>query len=794
MLDRLDAKEAELVAGAPPPIRAPDIGWLMKSFWQTGGKTLNESNLVLHAQSIVPDVSRVAEIAAEVVAICRFGFAYIDDMSHDMLTVQGSTVERLAREYSRAVKSRESGAAAEVKKLLSDGLRGFNEYRKDIDYEFVRRLTFGPIGEMNAEQAGSDSSKTQKTESDAWAEPYRPYIADYVIYILGLINAAKKRRRTLRRLLCLGIILILVTFFGANLAGGITWVGRTLRVFTALGTIICAWLFTRYSYVRELALSSVHRTLGREVSPLPNRSALSLQLRAGIVRPVEPLEAEIFALAIIRPASLRQRISERYEPGRRTLWQEVTVEIQIPGELIQPEEALGSIDKVSGISQEELAESEVFNRRSKFAALGRIPFPVVIPPKGELNDEIVVQSGNDERLPCFSYSEYLLIVASVLRMLLLKSYQLDNVNLLPKKGSEAERKALACIMQRGIPSEQIVNEASDAILNLSRVEQDEPIRDPEALKIAAELVRKLSGRYAIVASVECTPEGRMILEYRRKLVPVLELGLYQKGFRFRWLFDRFSILLGARPVDLTVPLENASSCQSFHIYIDCPEGLYLRSQQIDGLNEFLNRYDRQRSTIPPYYRLRRRLGQSYAHLYARAFPAPKAGEALPELRVSFWEVPPGSLFRAAVVSVSTALLIWLVGWVLARVPDPGTDIPAVILAFPAVAAAWLGFDEKRRRLLEGTLVSRLSLMLSAAFALSASGLFMLNKANLPVLHDPIPFPITITFLGINQGSWGVLVFISIVNALGVSYLCLLRTREFEYLAARPDPTSAVRER
>jgi hypothetical protein len=118
----------------------------------------------------------------------------------------------------------------------------------------------------------------------------------------------------------------------------------------------------------------------------------------------------------------------------------------------------------------------------------------------------------------------------------------------------------------------------------------------------------------------------------------------------------------------------------------------------------------------------------------------------------------------------------------------------VLLAFPAVAAAWLGFDEKRRRLLEGTLVSRVSLMLSASSALMASALFMLNDAHLPALHDRIPFPIDISFLGINEGSWGVLVFVSLINALSVGYLCLLRTSEYKHLTARPDPMGAVKER
>jgi hypothetical protein len=737
----------------------------------------------------------IAAMASEITTLCQHGLVNIKVTTEGQLDAQVPLLERLSYDYCRAIKSQFQSPGSAVRRFLGDGLRGFNSSRDDLDYAFVSRLSFGPQS-----QAQSDTRDRHQEPASGegygnnWARQYADNMSDYAIYLLSLVNVAKKQRRRLRRLLILGTALFLITVLSVRLPVYLSWPNFLIRLGCALGAAFCAWLFAKERYINELDSSSFRRVLGREVSLLPERSALSLQLRAGSVRPVEPLEAEIFALALINPAALRQRISERYEPERRTLRQRVTAEIQIPGELIAPRESQDRPYNSSVEADEEVIKSDILRQREKFTGLGRIPFPVIIPPKGELNDDMVVLGTDGEHIPCFSYSEYLLIIASVLRMLLLKAYQLKDVDHLPVGGSNAERQALGCIMQRGNPSDKAIETAADRILSLERADGDDiGIRDLQALKVAAELVRKLSGRYAIAASVECTPEGRVLLEYRRKMVPVLELGT-TKGGRFRWLFDWASILLGARPVDLTVPLENAPTCESFHLYVDCPEGLYLRKQQLVGLDEYMNRSNRQGNTIPPYYRLRRRLGQPYAHFYARFFPAPNEGEVLPEFRVSFWEVPPGSLFRAAVVSVSTALLVWLVGWVLARVRNPATDVPAVLLAFPAVAAAWLGFDEKRRRLLEGTLVSRVSLMLSASSALMASALFMLNDAHLPALHDRIPFPIDISFLGINEGSWGVLVFVSLINALSVGYLCLLRTSEYKHLTARPDPMGAVKER
>lgn len=758
----------------------------------------NPSSFSAEAQAGTLNAARVARIASEIAVVCQSGIANIAITPQGTLAVAAPAVEDLARQYCRATKLRPRGSPAAVQKLLRDGLRGLDASRKDLDYAFIMRISFGPTSGAQAElevENRADASG-ENPESDSWAEPYSQYIGDYAICLIGLVQSAKKRRQRIRWVLSFGAIFLPLTVFHLRPPAYPSWVSICIHLLSAIGIVVCAWLLTRYRYARDLRVSSVHKFLGREIVSPPNQGALSLQLRAGTVRPIGPLEAEIFALALINPAALRQRVSERYEPERRTLWQRVTVEVQIPGELIAPQVVMAHRTDRDVAADEKIIESEIQKRKSRFSELGRIPFPVIIPPKAELNDEIVVLGTGGDRVPCFSYPEYLLIIASVLRMLLLKAYRLDNVDHLPKVASNAERQALGCIMQRGSPPEAAIKGAVDAIRNLPRAQgaQTEGIRDLQAARIAAELVRKLSDRYAIVASLECTPEGRMVLEYQRKIVPTLELSVNERGGRFRWLQDRLSIFLGARPVDLALPIENAPTCQSFHLYVDCPEGLYLRKQQLIGLDEYLSRNNRQASANPPYYRLRRRLGQPYAHLYARFFPTPNEGEVLPELRVSFWEVPPGSLFRAAIVSISTVILVWLVGWLLPRAQDPGTDVPAVLLAFPAVAAAWLGIDEKRRRLLEGTLASRISLTLSAISALAASSLFMLNGAHLPVLHDRIPFPIDVSFLGINQASWGILVCLTLINSLGIGYLCLLRTWEWGYLAARPDPMSSVRER
>jgi hypothetical protein len=610
------------------------------------------------------------------------------------------------------------------------------------------------------------------------------------------------------------------------------------RALIALVTALATLIYIHHMKIRKLETSSVHPP----IVPIPPGRAVSLQKRVGLTRPVTSLEAQVFALAITNPAIFRPRIVELYEPSRRTIHQEVTVDIQLPRELFDAHVS----DSTAGVSINDTAteaeqrsaiqgESTATDRLETPKIL-LIPFPAVVPIKGELNDDFLVLGIDGSRLPTFSYSEYLELVAGVLRMLLLKACYLEDKGNLHKIITKVELSALRCIMQRGLqPASQVASTVT-AILDLKTLniaDDHEATRYPNnhVVSLVAEVVRQLANRYAIVASVDCNSDYRALLRYERTMVPGLKLAGYKEEHRIRWLKDRLSILLGSRPVSLRIPLSTAATCQSYHLVARCPEGLYLRAQEFPGLENYLTADARRRDarrrannadvSIPPYYHVRSRLGQPYAHFYSRYFVEPTiarevsgshtasvtkeataaqmtdTGDALsafPKADVTFVEVPPGSLFRAAIAALSAFLLIWLVGFITSRGRDPGTDSPAILLAFPAVLAGWLGVDAPPRRLLEGTLAARLSLVLSAAFALAASALFMIYRAKLTFLHGQIPFPIQLSFLGIGQASWGILAALSLANALYVTYCWLERTWEYKSLCARRSPLEHVVER
>jgi hypothetical protein len=265
------------------------------------------------------------------------------------------------------------------------------------------------------------------------------------------------------------------------------------------------------------------------------------------------------------------------------------------------------------------------------------------------------------------------------------------------------------------------------------------------------------------------------------------------------------MLLGARPVDISIPLENACTSQSYHLIVDGQEGVFVGHQSSKGLVEYCDAHAKRNRKLwrdgksaepipPPYFRFRRRAGQRYSHFYTRFFPEPdvdvEGGGKLPSVRFRFFEVPPGSVFRATIASVAATVLIWLIAFVSSRTrtQDPGTDVPAFLLVVPAIAAAWLGFDTDHKRLLEGTLAARLSLALTALCSIAASGLFMIFKAKLHYFEWPNPFHMEI--LGNTSRSWTVLTLISALNTLVTGYLYCMRAWEFAHLSSREDHLSA----
>lgn len=500
---------------------------------------------------------------------------------------------------------------------------------------------------------------------------------------------------------------------------------------------------------------------------VPENNVFGLKYRAGSSLFSDSPAAKIFALAVVKPTELRQRLVETYVPNRRTVCQRVSIDCQIPKSYM-----LAAEDKTRTSGKRLVAPPIVY-------------FPLLIPGKGEFLDEFAAFNADGSALPVLSYREYLQLAACTLRALLLVAFNCTKYSELPTTVREAEKSCLQSMMRRASGSMSPSPAGADVDEHeLDLVRKDtrsrRAIANIAAFDLAANLVRKLTHNYGIVAVVQPAENGRFLVGYeQRALIPDLQLvkpgsGLIRKSIA--WL----RVALGARPVDVTVGIENACTSQSYHLFFKT-EGLYLTEQQeLDFVKTTAVKV--KGAPTLAHMRFRKRLGQSHGHFYSRYFPESQPGER-PRIRFRFGEVPPGSLLRAAITAAAGFALVWLIGMVNSDKSDPGTDAPAFLLAFPAIVAAWLGFEGPTVRLLEGTLLARFSLIMTAAQSLSATGLFMAHKA----FTDELTWwklPGGISILGVNDVTWATLLLIAIANAGFTCYKYVVQTYMYSYYAVR----------
>lgn len=466
-------------------------------------------------------------------------------------------------------------------------------------------------------------------------------------------------------------------------------------------------------------------------------------------------QAQVFAMAIVEPTLIRRRVVDNYTLQGRTLGQSTTVDMHIPARVSKPK-----------------VEPDVMEGNGGAA----LYLPTAVVPKGVLLDGFRVVGSGGETMTCLSYREYLMLVASTLRVLLTSAYRLKPGDLLPEVARTAEYAALAAIIQRksSCGHAQADLTAADAIAEL-----DVPNVPPKMM--ARLFVLHLISHYAVVVLVTPPETGRFSFNWSQVYIPDLKLAK-AKDRRFS-LGGWTQIGLGAKPVELTLDIAGAGSAQSYHLHVTAPEGLYLGRQEAVGVQNLLERKAADAPTLP-HCRFRRRLGQPHAHFYSRYMPRATASEQ-PRVRFRFFEVPPGTLMRAAVTALACAAIVWIVAFVSADNPTVDTDAPAFLLAFPALAAAWLGFEAPSQRLLEGTLATRICLVVSAILSISSSGLFMAHKANSGQDSNWPTLPDGVTILGVSDVSWAVLTGVAIVNATLISYKYFVRTWEYMRLASRP---------
>jgi len=560
-----------------------------------------------------------------------------------------------------------------------------------------------------------------------------------------------------------------------GLAMYVTWTAR-LSLATLVILFLCRYVRTRV--IEPLRASHVSRT----IESLDRDLAYELQREAGY-DPVSRRQATLFMMAVRTPAKVRQRISEKYVPGQRTLSNRVSVEIQIPRIFL----AAGEEHDPAGSLHESF------------------PFPMVVSPKSLMYDNLEVFDSDGARLSTLSYREYLSMVAAVLRYLLAGAYggEMPKDRDLYAAVTVVEADALERVIMRrqdhrlSDAEVQKLDERTERVIEKMLNLRGVSATHRRHLEVAADLVRTLAKRYAIVAPLAISANGRTLVVYKRSVVPGFADHQAANG-RARKSKEYLGHLLGARPVEVHVALENAGICHSYHIEVQGPEGLYLASQAIvpdpptgpegqgSGIRQYSGQYE-----FKPHYRFRSRSGQSYSHFYGRHFPFVSDPKSVPRLEFSFYEVPPGSDFQASVAAASAAFLIGLIGFVLSH-SSPGSDgrltlasdAPVLLLAFPGVAASWLGVDKAGARLFDSSLSARVSLIVTVIVSVTASALYIINSSNVEPTVFGGRLEAGISLLGVSRAWWAGLTALAVVNTLCMGYRWLRGSWRYAYLAQR----------
>ena len=589
------------------------------------------------------------------------------------------------------------------------------------------RLRYFPAWGMCAQMATTPDARP------AWMKP--------VVLTISLISLLAALLLMLRASLN-GTALVTYTGFG--------WLPRSVTLPVGLAALVPYFLF---GYRIPLAWSRIENT----PTELGSHQRFLLQERASSeeTTPEVGIQMKILALVLLRPPLVRQRVSEHWEPGQRTLRKTATVEVQIP----RPQFKFG---------EDDYAE--------KFTSDSTILLPIIISSKGKLHDDFVIRDLAGNRVPILTHSQYLQLIARLFRMLLLRSYGKQNILDLPSRIQEAERSALDCAIQRGVDTSGDTEKRLQAIQSLILDSGTIPV-NRITLDMFTELTAKLATGYALVAPLHCDPDRRISYTYEYTVVPAI------RRTRF-FTLDPLRFLLGARPVDIDVDVSNSWASQTYHLIVTGGEGLFCLKQEFNrDIRTYLHKKNEVHG-VPAYYRFRKRLGQPYVHFYTRFFPEPTPDEVQPRLRIKFREVPPGSTFRATVAAIAASALVWIISLIICHSSTlkVTSDAPAFFLAFPAIAAAWMGFEARSNRLLEATLAARVSLFVTAAISIGASGLFMVYSSDIPYLHGR--WPGGASLLGVTQWSWSLLTLAAMTNAAIMAFACFVQTCEFRYLACR----------
>jgi len=348
---------------------------------------------------------------------------------------------------------------------------------------------------------------------------------------------------------------------------------------------------------------------------------------------------------------------------------------------------------------------------------------------------------------------------------------------------------LKVIARRGVIEESEVEQDIEHALEILPRSIGTDTTDRERLE---KFVRALGSAYPIitVVSLDKVVDRRILIRYERTIIS----RPLARDFK-----DRLRLRLGLRPYQVAIPVELALLTDSYHLHVEGPSDQYLMEQYLWCRHCMQALSRRWIGTDDPvkdesghsncshkdsgraqqyYYRLRRKWGQNYAHLYMRDYVRSRLRDI--DLLVRFGETPPGTLASAVVTSAAGAVLIGAVGRLISQSSAQAAGgIPALVLTVPAIAASWFGFVSDSESVLRTSLASRICLINAGVLSFLAAAAYLLRAPKVGGLN----------LLGIRDGIWIVLFVLAALNVVYVSSRYIVRSAYYYRLLQRGDPES-----
>ncbi len=357
--------------------------------------------------------------------------------------------------------------------------------------------------------------------------------------------------------------------------------------------------------------------------------------------------------------------------------------------------------------------------------------PIMRTKKGALQDALDVENFSNASLPTLSQSETKALIGYAIADLFWKAYvdPTGPLNLKELEDRFSDREAALGLILAAVYHREPIDD--DKLYMLNWVLRQYKPANQERASYLLRTIKFLARHYIIAVEVPRPTGNHLIVKYRKSLPLHAQI---------KTLKDKWRIYLSLRPYRLSIPLWLPFFSTSYHFRIMGPPGQYVEDHYLfrrhgsdadtlitqDYLEELssasmgrIGSID-QGSRVHPYLRVRSPRGLPYAHLYTRDF---RFAEPF-NLRtvVEFAEMPPGALGGASLVALVSAILV--VTFTL--LGPPNSNLSALILAAPAIAASWMGVAADNESLLRTSLTTRVGLLVSGLLSFLGGLLYVIQ--------------------------------------------------------------------